>query len=127
MLLVIVLVQLDGEDYIKWAEYFGREMYLKGKMDVLGKIGTKSEKKYKYEVCDIVRSPRGRIGEIQKVNATMLLGSNKMKPEHYDYWVYFGAAIEGGYKESELKIVNLSKEKKEEYHQAFRYGKLAYL
>lgn len=28
------IAQLDGEDYIKWAEYFGREMYLKGKTDV---------------------------------------------------------------------------------------------
>ena len=80
------------------------------------------KKKYKYKVSDIVRCPRGKIGQIEEVDATMILGSNGLKPKHYDYWVYFGAAMEAGYKESELRIVNLSKEKKDEYHQAFSFG-----
>ena len=29
------LGELNGEEYMKWAELFGREMYLKGKEDML--------------------------------------------------------------------------------------------
>ena len=80
------------------------------------------QKKYKYEVYDIVRSPKGSVGQIKKVDTIMTLGSNEMKPRHYDYWVYFGAATEGGYKESELKPVILSKKKRDEYNQKFSFG-----
>lgn len=79
-------------------------------------------KKYNYKIYDIVRSSKGKIGEIKEVDTIMTLGSNGMKPRHYDYWVYFGAAREGGYKESELKPVRLSKIKKYEYHQKFSFG-----
>lgn len=29
------LGELDGEDYLKWGELYGKEMYLEGKEDVL--------------------------------------------------------------------------------------------
>lgn len=32
------LGELDGEDYIKWAEIFGEKMYLQGKEDILENI-----------------------------------------------------------------------------------------
>ncbi|MEK6878041.1 MAG: hypothetical protein AABY22_00455 [Nanoarchaeota archaeon] len=32
------LGELEGEDYMKWAESFGQEMYLKGKEDLLENI-----------------------------------------------------------------------------------------
>ena len=32
------LRELEGEDYLKWAEDFGQEMYLKGKEDILENI-----------------------------------------------------------------------------------------